>query len=199
MESDEVKSYSASWDRATREYEERSLLYNFIVSTEEDDQKDNAIEHDKDSVEPVCEPEKAKETELEKTLPIENIAAKNANGQNEAATSKQTQNIENNERDWEIREIQKEIEQQQKVWDPVYSDDEGTGAEDAAVHKDLGRRAKVMNEVVKEVLPAPANKKDENHVPGEGWKRLQLRAETRVKNFPEQYVTYPQHKFPLRD
>merc|ERR1719402_1960421 len=171
MESDEVKSYSASWDRATREYEERSLLYNFIVSTEEDDQKDNAIEHDKDNVEPECEPEKAKETELEKTLPIKNIAAKNANGQNEAATSKQIQNIENNERDWEIREVQ----------------------------KDLKRREKVMNEVVKEVLPAPANKKDENHVPGEGWKRLQLRAETRVKNFPEQYVTYPQHKFPLRD
>lgn len=30
----------------------------------------------------------------------------------------------------------------------------------------------------------------ENQVPGEGWKRLQLRAETRVKNITELYQTY---------
>ncbi len=35
--------------------------------------------------------------------------------------------------------------------------------------------------------------------PGEGWKRLQLRAETRKKNYPEKYSQIAMHKFPLRD
>ena len=35
-----------------------------------------------------------------------------------------------------------------------------------------------MNRLAAKILP-------ENHVPGEGWKRLQLRAETRVKNITE--------------
>jgi hypothetical protein len=34
---------------------------------------------------------------------------------------------------------------------------------------------------------------------GEGWKRLQIIAESRMKNDPEKYITYPTHKFPLRD
>lgn len=111
--------------------------------------------------------------------------------------------IENNDKDWEIRAIQAEIETQQKDWEPAYSDDEGTGAEDAAVFKRAKKRAAVMKDLEKETAKPmnrpPGKILPENHVPGEGWKRLQLRAETRVKNFPELYTTYPVHKFPHKD
>ena len=102
---------------------------------------------------------------------------------------------DNHERDLEILAFHAVIEAPQKHLEPVYSDDEGTGAEDTAAYKIAKKRAAIMKDVEKEMvrpMNRPAAKiQPENHVPREGWKRLQLRAETRVKNFPELYQTYP--------
>ena len=53
--------------------------------------------------------------------------------------------------DWKIREIQKDIEQERKRWDGVYSDEEGDGAETEAVFKDQRRRNDVIQAVLDEV------------------------------------------------
>lgn len=53
--------------------------------------------------------------------------------------------------DWEIREIQKDIEVERKRWDGVYSDEEGDGAETEAVFKDQRRRNDVIQAVLDEV------------------------------------------------
>ena len=53
--------------------------------------------------------------------------------------------------DWEIREIQKDIEEERKRWDGVYSDEEGDGAETEAVFKDQTRRNDVIQAVLDEV------------------------------------------------
>jgi len=107
-------------------------------------------------------------------------------------------------RDWEIKEIQREIEEERKKWEGAWSDDEGEGAETEAVHKDQKRRRDVLQAVIDEV--AKANKKPEETTKdrvhtkqGERWKRLQVIAEARVQSDPEKYITFPQHKFPLRD
>merc|ERR1712083_1006790 len=110
--------------------------------------------------------------------------------------------VEEAARDWEIKEIQREIEEERKKWDAAWSDDEGEGAESEAVFKDQKRRETVLQAVIDEVKKA--NKKPVEEVKsfakkGEGWKRLQIIAESRVKNDPEKYITYPSHKFPLRD
>ena len=82
------------------------------------------------------------------------------------------------------------IEAPQKHLEPVYSDDEGTGAEDTAAYKIAKKRAAIMKDVEKEMV-RPMNRLaakilPENHVPREGWKTLQLRAET----ITELYQTY---------
>ena len=106
--------------------------------------------------------------------------------------------------DWEIREIQKDIEEERKRWDGVWSDEEGEGAETEAIFKDQKRRNDVLQAVIDEVQKT--NKKDEEskldkyNKKGEGWKRLQLIAESRVHTSdPDQLNKYPNHKFPLRD
>ena len=48
-------------------------------------------------------------------------------------------------------------------------------------------------------IPRPEEDVQQFTKKGEGWKRLQIIAESRVKNDPEKYITYPTHKFPLRD
>ena len=53
--------------------------------------------------------------------------------------------------DWEIREIQNEIEEERKKWDGVWSDDEGDGAETEAIFKDQKRRNEVLQAVINEV------------------------------------------------
>ena len=53
--------------------------------------------------------------------------------------------------DCEIREIQKEIEDERKKWDGVWSDDEGEGAETEAIFKDQKRRNDVLQAVIDEV------------------------------------------------
>ena len=53
--------------------------------------------------------------------------------------------------DWEISEIQKEIAEERKKWDGVYSDEEGDGAESEAIFKDQKRRNDVLQAVLDEV------------------------------------------------
>ena len=53
--------------------------------------------------------------------------------------------------DWEIAEIQKEIEDERKRWDGVWSDEEGDGAETEAIFKDQKRRNDVIQAVLDEV------------------------------------------------
>ena len=53
--------------------------------------------------------------------------------------------------DWEIQEIQKEIEEERKRWDGVYSDEEGEGAETEAIFQDQKRRNDVLQAVLDEV------------------------------------------------
>merc|ERR550519_1424714 len=106
-------------------------------------------------------------------------------------------------RDWEIKEIQKEIEDERKKWDVAWSDDEGEGAETDAVFNDKKRRKNVLQAVIDEVAkvykkPEEDSKLDKYTKKGEGWKRLQIIAESRVNNDPENYNSFPSHKFPLR-
>ena len=54
--------------------------------------------------------------------------------------------------DWEISEIQKEIADERKRWDGVWSDEEdGEGAETEAINKDQKRRNDVIQAVLDEV------------------------------------------------
>ena len=48
-------------------------------------------------------------------------------------------------------------------------------------------------------MPTSYGEGGSGYAKGEGWKRLKLRAETKVKNNPEKYSKIPKHKFPLRD
>jgi len=229
------KALSASLLRARREYEERSMLYSFICSAEQDEKNEDQPEANNEDTEKdinsqgidsdtcnvkVTEGDAIKDdgcNEVKKARKVEdeedvenkdNVALDNCqssvveNHYKDVIDQNRTAVIENNDKDWEIRAIQAEIETQQKDWEPVYSDDEGTGAEDAAVFKRAKKRAVVMKDLEKESVK-PMNRIErilpEGHVPGEGWKRLQLMAETRVKNFPEKYTTFPVHKFPHKD
>ena len=86
----------------------------------------------------------------------------------------------------------------------VNGGDEGEGAESEAIFHDQKRRNDVLQAVIDEV--EKSNKKDEGDSKldkytkkGEGWKRLQLIAESRVNTDPDQVNKYPSHKFPLRD
>merc|ERR1719273_126605 len=102
--------------------------------------------------------------------------------------------------DWEIREIQKEIAEERQKWDGVWSDEEGEGAESQAIFQDQKRRTEVLQAVIAEV--EKTNKKSEEGdskldkyaKKGQGWKRLQMIAESRVNTDPEQLNKYPSHK-----
>jgi len=113
--------------------------------------------------------------------------------------------------DWEVAQIQADIEDQRKRWEAVYSSDEegeAGGAETQAVVTDMKRREAVVAAVVeevtkKEVITHRALAHVEMEAPiqhGERWKRLQMIAQSRKKMEPERYgSTYPGHKFPMRD
>ena len=81
----------------------------------------------------------------------------------------------------------------------------GEGAESQAIFHDQKRRNDVLQAVINEV--EKTNKKSEEGdskldkyaKKGQGWKRLQMIAESRVNTDPEQLNKYPAHKFPLKD
>merc|ERR1711892_1056368 len=208
---------SAKWKGVRKEYEDSSLMFKCIQDTEKEDAAE-ALKGSSDDCLKIVEGKK-NEVNAEKAASDALAAAdavKTALDDPEAKAKyfkavyeeklKEEQAkkaLEEATRDWEIKEIQREIEDERKKWDAVWSDDEGEGAESEAVLKDQDRRGNVLQAVINEVKKA--NKKPEEEEvkvyakKGEGWKRLQIIAESRVKNDPEKYITYPTHKFPLRD
>jgi len=211
---------SSKWEGVRQEYEDSSLMFKYIQETEEEVDTDTKGKSDvektvgnKDPAGRAASDALAaadavlKSAETVKTG-LDDPAAKAEYYKTvyeESLKEEQEKKVrEEAARDWEIREIQREIEDERKKWDAAWSDDEGEGAETEAVSKDQKRRRNVLQAVIDEV--AKANKKPEEDnkdkfqaKQGERWKRLQIIAESRVKNDPEKYITYPTHKFPLRD
>ena len=76
-------------------------------------------------------------------------------------------------------------QEDRKRWQPLYSDEESE-----------------QNELVGKIRKSKKIKAKaigiSGYAKGEGWKKLKLMAETKVKNNPEKYNSIPKHKFPLR-
>jgi len=216
---------SSKWNGVRQEYEDSSLMFRYIQDTEKVDEDSTKISDVNKSVEMKNSAEKAAKDALaaadavlltvsggEKVggavNALDDPAAKAEYYKTvyEVSLKKEKEKNAREEaaRDWEIKEIQREIEEERKKWEGAWSDDEGEGAETEAVSKDQNRRRDVLQAVIDEV--AKTNKKPEettkdrvNTKQGERWKRLQVIAEARVQSDPEKYITFPQHKFPLRE
>lgn len=218
----EVPPHSSKWEGVRKEYEDSALMFKYIQDTEEDENKDKpsdaavkkpvsedvAIDAEKAAADALAAADAVLKSAAEKEVktvlddPVAKAKYYKAIYEESLKEEQAKKAMEEAARDWEIQEIQREIEDERKKWDAAWSDDEGEGAESEAVCKDQKRRVNVLQAVIDEVKKA--NTKPEEDVKqftkkGEGWKRLQIIAETRVKSDPEKYITYPTHKFPLRD
>lgn len=91
----------------------------------------------------------------------------------------------------EISQIQHEIQVDRNRWQPLYSDEE---SEQNELVGKVRKKRKITSKFVHNNLGEGGS----GFAKGEGWKRLKLRAETKVKNNPEKYSSIPKHKFPLR-
>jgi len=223
----EVPPHSSKWEGVRKEYEDSALMFKYIQDSEEGEKTDKdktseaikkpasevAIDAEKAAADALAAADAVlksvavKEDEAVKTI-LDDPEAKakyyKAIYEESLKEEQAKKALEEAARDWEIKEIQREIEEERKKWDAVWSDDEGEGAESEAVCKDQKRRVNVLQAVIDEVKKANKKPEEESKVQqftkkGEGWKRLQIIAESRVKNDPEKYITYPTHKFPLRD
>jgi len=216
---------NSKWEGVRREYEDSSLMFKYIQDTETEasaegipnnanDGKQNRIGGEIDVEKAASEALAAADAVLaSQSMPVnkslEDPVAKTTYYKKvyeESLKAEQAKKeIEEAALNWEIKEIQREIEEERKKWDAVWSDDEGEGAESEAVYKDQKRRASVLQAVIDEVKktnkkPEEEDKKMYHSKKGEGWKRLQIIAESRAQNDPDKYgSTYPSHKFPLRD
>lgn len=190
----------SKWEGVRTEYEDSSLMYKYTQDLEvsQDDRQPQSVSEAlaaADSVLQSGQPEKAVEdSEYYKELFAQQLKREKEKKAREQAAL-----------EWEVREIQKEIADERKKWEGVWSDEEGEGAETEAIFQDQKRRNDVLQAVIDEV--EKSNKKpddgdsklDKYTKKGEGWKRLQLIAESRVNTDPEQVNKYPSHKFPLKD
>jgi len=206
----------SKWEGVRTEYDDSSLMYKYTQDLADDENE--KPESNKDSENATDAASKAL-AEADNVLKSVNDDA-NGNGDGGSADKSeylkqlvadhQRRDKEIKEReqaalDWEIKEIQKEIEEERKRWDGVYSDEEGDGAETEAIFQDQKRRNDVLQAVLDEVQKT--NKKaeegdsklDKYTKKGEGWKRLQLIAQSRVNTDPDKVNQYPAHKFPLRE
>ena len=184
----------SKWSGVRTEYETSSLMYQYTQDLE-GPQSVTAALAEADKVAQSSKPEAAvEESEHYQQLFAQQLAReKDKAAREEAALN------------WEIREIQKEIAEERKRWDGVWSDEEGEGAESQAIFHDQKRRNDALQAVIDEV--EKTNKKSEEGdskldkytKKGQGWKRLQMIAESRVNTDPEQLNKYPAHKFPLKD
>ena len=188
-------SKRSKWSGVRTEYETSSLMYQYTQNLEESPQSVTAALAEADKVAQSSKPEAAvEESEHYQQLFAQQLAReKDKAAREEAALN------------WEIREIQKEIAEERKRWDGVWSDEEGEGAESQAIFHDQKRRNDVLQAVIDEV--EKTNKKSEEGdskldkytKKGQGWKRLQMIAQSRVNTDPEKLNQYPAHKFPLKD
>ena len=184
----------SKWSGVRTEYETSSLMYQYTQDLEGPQSVTIALA-EADKVAQSSKPEAAvEESEHYQQLFAQQLAReKDKAAREEAALN------------WEIREIQKEIAEERKRWDGVWSDEEGEGAESQAIFHDQKRRNDALQAVIDEV--EKTNKKSEEGdskldkytKKGQGWKRLQMIAESRVNTDPEQLNKYPAHKFPLKD
>ena len=191
----ETASKRSKWSGVRAEYETSSLMYQYTQDLEGERQSVTAALAEADKVVQSRQPEKAvEESEHYKELFAQQLAREQHKAAQEQAAL-----------DWEIQEIQKEIAEERKKWDGVWSDEEGEGAESQAIFQDQQRRNDVLQAVIAEV--EKTNKKSEEGdskldkytKKGQGWKRLQMIAESRVNTDPEKLNQYPAHKFPLKD
>jgi len=209
---------SSKWAGVRKEYEDTSLMFKYIQETDEDNNQDissksTVIDAEKAAAEAIAAADAALASSKQSTVPtrtaLDDSKAKSEYYQKvyeETLKAEQAKKAtEEAARDWEIREIQREIEEERRKWDAAWSDDEGEGAESEAVFKDQKRRASVLQQVIDEVKktntkPEVEEKSYSRPKHGEGWKRLQIIAESRRQSEPEKYgSSYPNHKFPLRD
>ena len=188
-------SKRSKWSGVRTEYETSSLMYQYTQNLEDGPPSVTAALAEADKVVEASKPEQAvEESEHYQQLFAQQLAREKDKAAREQAAL-----------DWEIREIQKEIAEERQRWDGVWSDEEGEGAESQAVFHDQKRRNDVLQAVIAEV--EKTNKKSEEGdskldkytKKGQGWKRLQLIAESRVNTDPEKLNQYPAHKFPLKD
>jgi len=179
------------WAAVRKEYDDSSLMYKYVT---EDENRPEATTNEASGV--------ALSDEARQTIYKEAYEAS-------LYHRNERKNAEQQALDWEIAQIQNDIEDQRKRWEAVYSSDEEAeagGAETQAVVKDMKRREAAVAAVVEEVTKkqvithralAHADGPTQH---GERWKRLQMIDQSRKKMAPERYgSTYPGHKFPMRD
>jgi len=179
------------WAAVRKEYDDSSLMYKYVT---EDENRPEAATNVASGV--------ALSDEARQTIYKEAYEAS-------LYHRNEKKNAEQQALDWEIAQIQNDIEDQRKRWEAVYSSDEEAeagGAETQAVVKDMKRREAAVAAVVEEVTKkqvithralAHADGPTQH---GERWKRLQMIDQSRKKMAPERYgSTYPGHKFPMRD
>ena len=191
----------SKWEGVRAEYEDSSLMYKYTQDLEDQTEAGKSVNQALAAADSLLQssqsskPEKpVEESELYKELYAQQLKREEEKKAREQAAL-----------EWEVREIQKEIAEERKKWEGVWSDEEGEGAETEAIFHDQKRRNDVLQAVIAEV--EKSNKKSEEGdskldkytKKGEGWKRLQLIAESRVNTDPEQLNKFPSHKFPLRD
>merc|ERR1712192_15758 len=181
------------WAGVRKEYDDSSLMYKYV--TEDESRPEIAATE---------LPSSELSTEARQTIYKEAYEAS-------LYQRNEKKNADQQALDWEVAQIQADIEDQRKRWEAVYSSDEegeAGGAETQAVVTDMKRREAVVAAVVeevtkKEVITHRALAHVEMEAPiqhGERWKRLQVIAQSRKKMEPDRYgSTYPGHKFPMRD
>lgn len=212
---DSVKTPSeqpwSKWQGVRKEYDDSSLMYKFTQDLDDDDlgskelneKKTAAIAavSDADNV-PSKTPEEGSD---ESNIPVEQTEKFKHMVAEHQRRDRERKEAEQAALDWEIREIQNEIGEERKKWDGVWSDDEGDGAETEAIFRDQKRRNDVLQAVINEVNKSNTkadegeSKLDKYTKKGDGWKRLQLIAQSRVNTDPDKVNQYPSHKFPLKD
>jgi len=179
------------WHGAMVEHESGSILHNYFKDDEEST-KNEAAQHlitdNAAAMTPeICEEASesnltAEQRSIAEAYPVEE-------GARELKLPPNQEELFQMQLEREAAEIQNEIQFERRRWKPVYSDEEGQGVE----LKNRKRKKKQL------IFPRHRAVK-EGSVPGEGWKRLRDRAESKRKYNSEKYgSSYPKHKFPLRD
>lgn len=144
----------SKWQGVRKEYDDSSLMYKFTQDLD-DENIDSKTSNEKKSEDTAVAddnvPNRTSTGEIEPNIPVEKTEQFK---QMVAEHRRRDQELKEKEQaalDWEIREIQNEIEEERKKWDGVWSDDEGDGAETEAIFQDQKRRNDVLQAVINEV------------------------------------------------
>ena len=148
-----VQSWS-KWQGVRKEYDDSSLMYKFTqdLDDENTDGKKSNEKKSKDTTEAEeNDPNKTPTGEIEPNIPVEKTEQFQHMVAEHRRRDQELKEKEQAALDWEIREIQNEIQEERKKWDGVWSDDEGDGAETEAIFQDQKRRNEVLQAVINEV------------------------------------------------